>query len=138
MRATSANAGGRLPGSVRRARPLHLTMAAREAIAGYLFIAPWLLGFVIFIGAAMLVSLGISLLDTDLLTKFKWVGVDNFVKLADDELVTKALVNTAYYSFVMVPIGTVISLIVALMLNQNIKGQGIFRTLYYVPSIVSG
>jgi multiple sugar transport system permease protein len=55
-----------------------------------------------------------------------------------DKLLLKALYNTAYYSFAMVPSGLTIALLIALMLNQGLRGQGLLRTLYYLPSIVSG
>jgi len=138
MSATSAGTGGVQTRLVRRVRPPRLSFTAREAIAGYLFISPWLVGFLVLVGGSMAISLGVSLMRTDLLTDFTFVGMDNFVQLAGDKLIQKALVNTAYYSFTMVPLGTILALITALLLNQNIKCQGIFRSLYYVPSIVSG
>lgn len=109
-----------------------------ETLIAYLIISPWILGFVVFTLGAMLASLGMSFFKTDLLTQTKFIGIDNYAKLVNDELVSKSLINTAYYSFVMVPLGTTIALFIALMLNQDVKLQGLFRTIYYLPSIVSG
>jgi multiple sugar transport system permease protein len=60
------------------------------------------------------------------------------VRLSRDKLFIKALINTAYYSFAMVPLGTAMALVIALLLNQRVKLQGFFRTVYYLPAIVSG
>jgi len=109
-----------------------------EAIVGYLCISPWIIGFLVFTLGAMLASLGISFLRTDMLTETRFVGLDNYRKMISDSLVRKSLINTAYYSFAMVPLGTIIALLIALLLNQGVKLQGTFRTIYYLPSIVSG
>jgi len=112
----------------------------REALAGYLFISPWILGFLVFTAGAMLASLGISMLKTDFLTHAEFVGLQQFQRIWQDtrHLTQKALINTAYYSFAMVPLGTGFALGIAVLLNQGIKGQSIWRLIYYLPSIVSG
>ncbi|NOZ27783.1 MAG: sugar ABC transporter permease [Chloroflexi bacterium] len=124
---------------IRQARwKLHLKPSTMEAIVGYLCISPWIIGFLVFTLGAMLASLGISFLRTDMLTETRFVGLDNYRKMISDSLVRKSLINTAYYSFAMVPLGTIIALLIALLLNQGVKLQGTFRTIYYLPSIVSG
>jgi len=115
-----------------------LRPAVREAILGYLCISPWVVGFLVFTAGAMVMSLGISTLKTDLMSHMKFVGPDQYVKLFNDDLTYKALLNTAYYSFVTVPLGTVLALTIALFLNQGIRAQGLFRTIYYLPAVVSG
>ena len=115
-----------------------LTSRRREAIAGYLFILPWLVGFLVFHLGVMIASLLISLMRTDLLTGYEWVGFGNYGRMPGDELFWKALAVTAYYTFGSVPLATAVSLIIALILNQNLILQGFFRTTYYLPSIVSG
>ncbi|MCD6291309.1 MAG: sugar ABC transporter permease [Anaerolineae bacterium] len=116
----------------------HIKPSTVEALVGYLCISPWIVGFLVFTLGAMLASLGISFLRTDMLTETKFVGLNNYVRMSHDPLVRKSLINTAYYSFAMVPLGTVIALVIALLLNQGVKFQGTFRTIYYLPSIVSG
>ena len=115
-----------------------LSNRTREAIAGYLFILPWIIGFLIFQLGAMAASLVISFLRTDMLTGHRWIGLANFGRLPADELFWKSLLVTCYYTFVTVPLAAAIALTIALMLNQNLFGQGFFRTTYYLPSIVSG
>lgn len=116
----------------------HLSPGKHEALIAYVCIAPWIIGFLVFTVGAMIASMGMSFFKTDLLTSTKFVGIDQYTKLIDDELALKSLFNTAYYSFVMVPLGTIIALMIAMMLNQGVKLQGLFRTIYYLPSIVSG
>lgn len=116
----------------------HLTPQARDNIAGYLFTLPWTIHLVFLIAGAMLFSLGISFFDTDFLTHVDFVGLRNYQTLLRDPLLLKSLVNTAYYAFFSVPLSVAFALLIALLLNQNVKGLGAFRLMYYTPSIVSG
>jgi multiple sugar transport system permease protein len=116
-----------------------LGMRAREEIAGYLFILPWLLGFLVFTGGAMIYSLYLSFYDADFLSKFEFVGLANYTQmLLSDELWPKAIGNTAYYAFIAVPLMTTMALLIALLLNQKVFGLSLFRTIYYLPSVVQG
>lgn len=123
------------PAMVRRRR---MSQRMRDNLAGFLFISPWLLHFFALIAFAMLFSLGISLTETDLLTGYKFVGLSNYTRMWEDELFWKSLRVTAYYTFTLVPISIVIALSIALLMNQKIAFQGIWRTLYYLPSVVQG
>jgi len=116
-----------------------LTPRAREEIAGYLFISPWIVGFLVFTAGAMVASLVLSLFKTNMLQSSTFVGLRNYANiLLHDELARRAFFNTAYYSFATVPLGTALALVIALLLNQGVKAQGLFRTIYYLPSVVSG
>jgi len=115
-----------------------LSRRTRDNIAGFLFITPWLLQFVFLIVFAMLFSLGISLTETDLLSGYKFVGLANFTRLWSDELFWKSLRVTAYYTFVLVPAGIVLSLAIALLMNQKVKLVSVWRLLFYLPSVVQG
>ncbi len=115
-----------------------LSQRQREELTAYLFIAPWLIGFLIFTLGAMLFSLGLSFFKTDLLTTFQFVGLDNYSRLWTDRFVGQALKVTSIYTFTTVPLGTVLALAIALLLNQDVRWRGLFRTIYYLPSIVSG
>jgi multiple sugar transport system permease protein len=120
------------------ARRARLSQRAREEVAAYLFIAPWLIGFVILTAGAMLFSLGLSFYKTDLLTYGNFAGLENYRELADDRFVAQALKVTTIYTFVTVPLGAVFALALAVLLNQNMLWRGLFRTVYYLPSVVSG
>jgi multiple sugar transport system permease protein len=110
----------------------------RDNIAGFLFISPWLLHFVLLIAFAMFYSFRISLMETDLLSSEKFVGFANYRNLWNDELFWKSFRVTAYYSFVLVPSGIVLALAIAMLMNQKVKLVGVWRTLFYLPSVVSG
>jgi len=115
-----------------------MRQSTREAIYGYALMSPWIIGFLIFTIGPMIASFVISLFSTDFLTKTEYIGLHWYSAAINDKLVHKALINTAVYSFVMVPLSTVIALMIAVLLNQGIKGQSIWRTIYYLPSVVSG
>lgn len=117
-------------------RPMR--QSTREAIYGYALMSPWIIGFLVFTVGPMIASFVISLFSTDFLTKTEYIGFHWYNAAINDKLVHKALINTAVYSFVMVPLSTVIALMIAVLLNQGIKGQSLWRTIYYLPSVVSG
>ena len=119
-------------------RRFTLSPQARMNIAGYLFISPWIIKFLTLNAGAMLASFGISLFKTDFFTTFDFIGLKNYTRLFSDPLFWKSLTVTAYYAFGMVPLALVFSLVIALLLNQGIKLQGVYRVVYYLPSIVSG
>lgn len=125
--------------SAARKSRFKLGMRTREEIAGYLFILPWLLGFLIFTAGAMIYSLYLSFFNADFMTEFIFTGLDNYQRMfAEDDLWLKAIGNTAYFSLVSVPLLTVLALLIALLLNQKVVGLSIFRTIYYLPSVVQG
>ena len=112
-------------------------IARTEELWGYLFISPWLLGFLIFTLGPMLVSLYWSFTRYEFPISPRWVGAANYVKaVSSDELFPKSLGNTTYYVLAAVPLGLILSLLLALLLDRKIRGRAIWRTVYYVPSIV--
>ena len=111
----------------------------REAIEGYLFISPWIVGFLILTAGPMLAAFVLSLMDYDIVGTPQWVGLDNFANiLTNDEIFPIALRVTIIYVIVSVPVGILLSLGIALLLNQTIAGLRFLRTIYYLPSLVSG
>ncbi len=115
-----------------------MSQRRRDNIAGFLFIMPWLIQFVFLIAFAMLFSFGISLTETDLLTGYKFIGFANYTRMWNDELFWKSLWVTAYYSFALVPSGIILALAIAMLMNQKVKLVGVWRTLFYIPSLVQG
>jgi multiple sugar transport system permease protein len=99
---------------------------------------PWLIGFLIFTVGAMLFSLGLTFFKADLLVENKFIGLGNFTKLASDTLFHKSLLVTSAYTLFVVPLSLVLGLVIALGLNQNLALRSFWRTLYYLPSVVSG
>lgn len=115
-----------------------MRQTTREALYGYLMASPWILGFLLFTLGPMVASFIIGLYDTNFLNKTNWVGFHWYRSVVQDRLVQKALLNTAYYSFATVPLNTILALSIAVMLNQGVKWQSFWRTVYYLPSVVSG
>jgi len=115
-----------------------ITQKTREALYGYLMASPWILGFLIFTLYPLIASFVIGLYSTNFLNHWTWVGAHWFQAALNDTLVRKALLNTAYFSFVSVPLSSMLALIIAVMLNQGIRFQSFWRTVYYLPSVVSG
>ncbi len=114
---------------------------ARENIAGYLFASPWIIGFLCFSIGPILATFYFSFTAYDIVdpaTLTKTVGFLNYSKLYNDELFWKALWNTLYYMGFSVPLGMAGSFILAMLLNNKLKAMGIFRTVFYLPSVTTG
>jgi multiple sugar transport system permease protein len=108
----------------------------REALAGYLFISPWILGFLVFTAGAMIYSLYISFSSYNLATNSaRPVGFANYADLFADPRVGVSLGNTLFYAVMAVPLEIMFALVLALLLNRLGRGAGAFRTLYYLPKM---
>lgn len=105
---------------------------------GYLYILPWLVGFLALQFVPLVNSLWYSFTDFQLLGDAKFVGFQNYRKLFSDPLFRQSLMVTFQYVLIAVPGKIIFALIVALILNQRLTGINLFRTLYYVPSILGG
>jgi multiple sugar transport system permease protein len=113
-------------------------LGRKEAIACYLFIAPWLLGLLIFTAGPMLASLVISLTRWAMTGTPHWLWFANYGEALRDPLFWQSLKVTMLYSAVSVPLNLCLGLFVAILMNQKIPGMNVFRTIYYLPSVVSG
>lgn len=112
-------------------------MRRREAVAGVLFVLPWLIGLAAFTAYPVIASVGFSFTDYSVLQPPVWVGLDNYETLLfNDGTAWVALSNSAIYAVLSVPIGLLVSLALAVLLNMRATGIGIYRTLFYLPSIV--
>jgi multiple sugar transport system permease protein len=121
-----------LPGQRQRT-----SLARRETITFYLCISPWLLGFLLFVLWPMVASLFLSFTRWDLLSPVEFVGLRNYQKmLSGDPLVAQALKVTAVYTSVYVPVDLVGGLVLALLMNQKLRFVNVFRTIYYLPSVL--
>jgi multiple sugar transport system permease protein len=115
-----------------------LTLERRETIEGYLFVAPAILGFLAFTIGPLVASGFLSLTQYDIITPAKWAGLKNFLGLARDPLFWQSLKVTTVYAVVSIPLGMLFSLALALLLNQHLHGISLFRTAFYLPSVISG
>jgi len=110
-------------------------LARKEILAGWLFVAPWLIGFIAFTLGPMLYSLVLIFLKWDLITPPEFGGLVNFRRLLSDQRVPITLFNTAYYTFIGVPIQLIVAFLLAVALNAQIRGLAVYRTIFYLPSI---
>lgn len=114
-------------------------MERREALWGWFFIAPWLIGFVVFTLWPVLASLALSFTDYELITAPKWIGPKNFVDLfTRDRRFLLSLYNTVYYVAFSVPLSILTAFILSLLLNVRLRGMNVYRTVFYLPAITSG
>lgn len=121
----------------RRAR--RSKMWRQEEWQFYLFIAPWLAGFILFTGGPIIASLAISLSDWSVLKDPTFVGLGNYTEmLGKDPYFRRSLINTIYFAGVSIPAGMALAFVVAVLLNQKIRGITLFRTFFYLPSLVTG
>jgi multiple sugar transport system permease protein len=106
-------------------------------IAGYLFVGPWLFGFLALTILPLLASLYLSFTDYDMFSVPKWVGLANFKQMfAADDRYWRSVSVTLYYAVTAVPLRLVVALAVALLLNTDRRGVALYRALYYAPSVV--
>lgn len=103
---------------------------------GYFFIAPAIIGLFCFNLGPMLFSMLVSLTKWDVITAPEFIGIKNYITLFKDPLVLKSLGVTLYYTIISVPLVTFIPLLIAILLNTNVRGISVFRTIFYIPSIV--
>jgi multiple sugar transport system permease protein len=108
----------------------------RESILGYLYISPWIIGFLIFTAGPMMASIYFSFCDYQLLIPPKWVGISNYIRIFfNDQLFLKSLWNTFYYTVGSITLGVLGSLFLAVLLNQRVRGETIFRSMFYLPTL---
>ncbi|MDD2971328.1 MAG: sugar ABC transporter permease [Lachnospiraceae bacterium] len=104
----------------------------------FLFISPWIIGFLAFTIYPMLSSLFFSLTDYDALTAPVFVGLENYKEVLHDPILKISVKATLWYTLLNVPIGLLLSLLLAMLLNATRRCKGFFRTVLYLPSMVSG
>lgn len=115
------------------------TFRKKEALAGYLFISPWLIGLLAFIIGPFIASFFLSFYRYDILTPAKWVGIRNFQKMfTRDIFFWQSMKVTLTYTLVGVPLRIIFALLVAMLMNQAVRGIKVYRTIFYLPSVISG
>lgn len=111
-------------------------MKHSDLLWGYFFIFPTIISLLLFNFGPMIFSLVISFTKWDVITPAQWVLFDNYTRFFKDELTLKALSVTSYYTLLAVPATTIVALLTAVLLNTKIKALSIYRTIFYLPSIV--
>ncbi len=127
--ATRAPDAGRGAGAGRRGVKLN---------TGYVLVAPYLVHLLIFFGYPLLFSLVLLFHRWDVVTPMEFVGLKNFVRLFQDDLFFRAILNTGLFLAIHIPLQILVALFFAELLNMRLKGRGLFRTIYFLPVVVSG
>jgi multiple sugar transport system permease protein len=115
-----------------------LNLRQREAAFGFLFILPWIVGFVVFTAGPMLASLALSFTDWSIFGTPHWIGLSNYRTLIKDHFFWTALRVTVVFTIVSVPLDILGSLALALLLDRPFKGRGLARALFYLPELAPG
>ena len=110
---------------------------ASTSVAGYLFVAPSVLFILIFVIGPIVGAMWVSLTDYDLMSAPKFVGMKNYLRLIDDDRFDRSLTNSLFFAFGTVPTGVVTSLLLATLINRQIRGIYTFRALFYMPVVSS-
>jgi multiple sugar transport system permease protein len=125
-----ATLGATRPGRAKRGSPRR-----RNQRSGYLFLLPWFLGM-LFTVVPFFASLYLAFTDYNLFTEPNFVGLANFQAMAEDPRLWQSLKVTFIYTFVSVPISLAAALVIALVLNRGLRGLSIYRSVYYLPSLL--
>jgi len=126
---------GRRRGSRRRPRG---RIARKEQRAGFLFASPWLLGLILFTAGPMIASVLLSITNWNLISSPRWVGLENYRTMVTDHNFQQSIRVTLYYTVLAVPLYQVAGLSLALLLNKRVRGMYLFRTILFLPSVLSG
>jgi multiple sugar transport system permease protein len=125
------------PSQARRKRG-RTPLQKRENRAAFLFLAPWFLGLAFITVGPITASLVLSFTDYSLLARPDWVGLDNYQRMIDDVRLHNALRVTFTYVFVSVPLVLALALALAMVLDRGVRGLPIYRSIYYLPSLLGG
>ncbi|WP_374450846.1 carbohydrate ABC transporter permease [Microbacterium jejuense] len=109
-----------------------------DSRAGHLFLAPWLVGLVVFTIGPMIASLFLAFTDYNLLQPPTWTGLDNFARMAGDARLWNSLRVTLIYVVVSVPLQLALALAVAVLLDRGMRGLAFYRSIFYLPSLLGG
>lgn len=119
--------------------PFKNPLKRKEAFLAYLFLAPWVVGFLAFGLYPMIMSFYYSLCHYDVLRVPQFIGLENYRELLfEDPYFWQSIWNTMYYTILRTPLSIVGSLLLAVLVNQSLQGMRFYRTAYFIPSIVTG
>ena len=134
----AASEGKKEARAKRRARPPRGRVTRKEEVAAFLFASPWLLGTILFVFGPILASVLLSATNWNLLSSPKWVGLENYRDMIEDRNFWQSIRVTLIYTVLAVPLYQVAGLTLALLLNQRVRGMYLFRTILFLPSVLSG
>ena len=112
-----------------------MRLELRNLLKGLAFLSPWLIGLTVFTAAPIVLSLYFSVCNYSLLQPPLFIGAANYLHLVHDPVFWKSLENTLYYAALALPAGMIVAIGVALLLNTNLRGRSLYRTLIFLPSL---
>jgi multiple sugar transport system permease protein len=116
-----------------------LTLQQREGLQGYIFIFPWLFGLIFFTAGPLMFSLYSSFTNYDVTSRMDFIGLGNYIRMfTNDDLFWISLGNTLYFVAFSVPLTTIGAVLLSVLMNQGVPGMRVFRTIYYLPAVLSG
>lgn len=124
--------------SLRTNRSGHSRAGRSPDRVGYVFVAPYVIHLLIFFGYPLLFALVLVFHRWDIVTPMEFAGVKNFIRLAGDGLFVRAILNTALFLAIHIPLQIIVALFFAELLNKRLRGRAFFRTVYFLPVVVSG
>jgi multiple sugar transport system permease protein len=110
----------------------------RDTRDALLFLSPWIIGFALFTAGPIVASLVLSFCRWDVISPARFIGLANYREMLHDRLLMVSLLNTVAYAAMFIPGSIVVSLSLALLLNQKLKGMRLFRTIFYLPTLTQG
>jgi multiple sugar transport system permease protein len=108
----------------------------RNLLLGLLFVSPWLVGFFAFLAYPIVYNVWLGFTDSSGFGEAEFIGLDNYRRMRDDELFWKSLYNTLYYTFLAVPIGLCVAIVLAVAMNQRVREVPVYRAALFLPSVL--
>ncbi|CAA9220929.1 MAG: ABC transporter, permease protein 1 (cluster 1, maltose/g3p/polyamine/iron) [uncultured Chloroflexia bacterium] len=133
---TMAQRAGQSPADLKRSA--RRRAERRRNLEGWLFASPWIIGFVLWTLGPMLASFILAFTEWDLVSAPRWVGLNNITEMLHDPILLQSLKVTTLYAIISVPLHLIIGLGLAMLLNTRIAGLNFYRTIFYLPSVLSG
>jgi multiple sugar transport system permease protein len=119
-------------------RRTHRRRVLVENLQGWLFASPWIVGLLLFFIVPMAWSIGLSFTAYNVVQPPRFIGLDNYIEMVNDPLILHSLKITTVYALLSVPLNLFLGLGVAILLNQRVRGIAFWRTIYYLPAVISG
>ena len=138
QRRPKADPVGAAPAAETRTRAGNMGAKRRENLAAYGFLAPWFVGLAFITAGPLLASLYFSFTDYNLIGDHSWVGLENYARMLEDERLHNSLRVTFTYVFVSVPLQLAMALALAMVLDRGVRGLPLYRSVYYLPSLLGG
>ncbi|MFB5660229.1 carbohydrate ABC transporter permease [Alteribacillus sp. HJP-4] len=108
----------------------------KSNINGWLFASPWIIGLLLFYAFPLAASIYFSFTSYSILQPGEFVGLQNYINLFNDELFWKSIYNTIYFTVYFVPLSIIFGVALAMMLNLKVKGMAVYRTIFFLPTLV--